>query len=368
MILMLRYIDQASLQLLGLLPISQSVIFKKLIIKQMLLSLLGLFFLIFMMAFVQEEVPSFFGYRTYAEDFLSRIILMEEFSSILIYALPFVLLATGGTLFFYLFFKRHFFRLFNDLLTPLENLNFSYFHYLSKLGILFYIAVVFSLFFGLAVQIDTSQLMILLSENSMMILESFILVFFAALTATAVALYLVRTFHHVHSTLLIIMAFLALYWFLPPSLTALVILKLSQLLYFESDLYDYFLLLYGYVLRVLPIALIIIMLTSQHHLKNPLFKVLDISRTRLFFTIELPLQWKKWLLTFMVLFFLILNEVSTTVLLVPAGFETIIIKIYNLMHYGDFATVAFLSLIQSILVMIFLLPLILLKDDHDHRS
>ena len=52
-----------------------------------------------------------------------------------------------------------------------------------------------------------------------------------------------------------------------------------------------------------------------------------------------------------ILFFLVLNEVTTTVLLVPPGFETIIVKIYNLMHYGDFKTVAFLSLLQSTLVL-----------------
>ena len=362
-ILMLRYIDHTSLQLLDLLPISQHVIFTKLIAKQMLLSFSGLFLLLFMMAFVQEEVPSFFGYRTYAEDFLSRIILMEDFASIIVYALPFVLLAAGGTLFFYLLLKKYFFRLFNDLLSPLEHLSFSHFHYFSKLGILFYVAVTLLLFFGLGAQLEYSKLISLLSENALMIFETFVLVLLAALSATALAFYLVRTFNH---SLLIIMAFSSLYWFLPPSLNALIILELSQLLYFDNDLYGYFLLLYGYILRVLPVALVIMMLTAQHHKKSPLFKLLKLSGRALFFTIELPLQWKKWLLTFIVVFFLILNEVSITVLLVPAGFETIIIKIYNLLHYGDAATVAFLSLVQSLLVMLLLTPLILLKDNHDH--
>ncbi len=351
MILMMRYVDQSSLDTLKFLLLPKFVVLKEVLFKQVYFPLLGTFFLIFVMVFIQEEVPSYFGYRTYAEDFLSRIILMENFESTLFYALPFIVLALGSSGLFYFLIKKNVWKLFDDLITPLEKLDLIHSQKAAYFALIIFVTVALFIFLGLVYKVEYSMLMPLFLENSPILLNSFFLSFFAALGATVLSLYFVNYFNHSRPKMILLVAFLSLYWFLPSSLTALVLLKFSQLFYSNSEVYAYALLLYGYILRVLPVALIIMMIMSRHHDSSYLLRLIKISRWRLFFTIVLPMQWKKWLMVLVILFFLVLNEVTTTVLLVPPGFETIIVKIYNLMHYGDFKTVAFLSLLQSTLVL-----------------
>ena len=365
MILMMRYMDQSSLDTLKFVSISKFVVLKEILFKQNYFPLLGTFFLIFMMVFIQEEVPSFFGYRTYAEDFLSRIILMENFESTLFYALPFILLALGSSGLFYFLSKKNVWKLFDDLIAPLEKLDLIHSQKVAYFGFIIFVAVALFILFGLIYKVEYSMLISLFSENSSILFNSFFLSFLAALCATVLSLYFVNYFNRSRPKMILLIAFLSLYWFLPSSLTALVLLKFSQLFYSNSEAYTYVLLIYGYMLRVLPVALIIMMIVSRHNDSSYLLRFIKISRWRLFFTIVLPVQWKKWLMVLVILFFLVLNEITTTVLLVPPGFETMIIKIYNLMHYGDFKTVAFLSLLQSILVLAALSLLTLTRGIYD---
>ncbi|WP_295421964.1 hypothetical protein [Sulfurovum sp.] len=365
MILMMGYMDQSSLDTLKFLSLSKFSVFKEILLKQNYFPLLGTFFLIFMMTFVQEEVPSFFGYRTYAEDFLSRIILMESFESTLFYAFPFIILALGSAMIFYFLIRKNVWQLFDDLITPLKNFDFIHSQKVVYLSVILFVAVALFLLLGLIYKVEYTKLVSLFSENSSMLFNSFFLSFLAALSATLLSLYFVHYFNHSRQKIILLIALLSLYWFLPSSLTALVLLKFSQLFYSNSEVYAYILLLYGYVLRVLPVALIIMMIVSRHNDSSYLLKFIKISKWRLFFTIVLPVQWRKWLMVLVILFFLVLNEVTTTVLLVPPGFETMIVKIYNLMHYGDFKTVAFVSLLQSMLVLATLSLLTLTRGIYD---
>ena len=365
MILMMHYMDQSSLNTLKFLSLPKTTIFKEILLKQNYFPFLGTFFLVFMMVFVQEEVPSFFGYRTYAEDFLSRIILMENFESTLFYALPFILLAFGSAMLFYFLIRENVWQLFDDLITPLEKLDLIHSQKVVYFTVISFVAVALFILFGLMYKVEYSMLISLFSENSSILFNSFFLSFLAALCATVLSLYFVNYFNRSRPKMILLIVLLSLYWFLPSSLTALVLLKFSQLFYSNSEVYAYVLLLYGYVLRVLPVALIIMMIISRYNKSSYLLRLIKISRWHLFFTIVLPMQWKKWLMVLVILFFLVLNEITTTVLLVPPGFETMIVKIYNLMHYGDFKTVAFLSLLQSMLVLAALSLLTLTRGIYD---
>jgi len=365
MILMMRYVDQSSLDTLRFLPLSKFVVLKEILFKQNYFPLLGTFFLIFIMVFIQEEVPSFFGYRTYAEDFLSRIILMENFESTLFYALPFIILALGSAMLFYFLIRKNVWKLFDDRITPLGKLDLIHSQKVVYFAVVIFVAVALFIFLGLIAKVEYSMFIALFSENISILFNSFFLSLLAALGATMLSLYFIHYFNRSRPKVILLIAFLSLYWFLPSSLTALVLLKFSQLFYSHSEVYAYFLLIYGYVLRVLPVALIIMMIVSRHNDSSYLLRLIKISRWRLFFTIVLPMQWKKWLMVLVILFFLVLNEITTTVLLVPPGFETMIVKIYNLMHYGDFKTVAFLSLLQSMLVLAALSLLTLTRGIYD---
>jgi len=367
MILMMHNIDESSLVTSRFLPISNFVVFKTIILKQSYFALFGTFTLIFMMAFIQEDVPSFFGYRTYAEEFLSRIILMEKFESTLIYASPFIIFAIASSALLYSMLKKSSWNLFQDQITPLNRLNLISSGKFSYLGVLLFSAIVLFIIFQLLNKVNFSVFTTLLSENIPVLLNSLFLAFCASLIATLLSVYLVNYFNYKSSPskMIFLISFLSLYWFLPSSLTGLALLKFSQFYYFESEAYEYGMLIYGYVLRVLPIGLVTMLILSQYSSPAHLFKLLKISKQSMFFNIVLPMQWRGWLMVFGILFFLVLNEITTTVLLVPPGFETIIVKIYNLMHYGDFGTVAFLSLLQIALILAGLSLFALVKGTHD---
>ena len=364
MILTMRYIDESSLKMLKFLPLSGFTLFKEIVFKQMRFSLLGAFALMFMMTFIQEEVPSFFGYRTYAEEFLSRIILMEKFESTLLYSLPFILLSFSGSLLLYLLIKKRRWELYEEVIVPLDGFDFLNFRKVAYLGVFIFLAISIFIFFRLLLKLDYSTLGPLFSENVFILFNSFFLSLLASIIATTLSIYLVKYFNDSFKMITLI-SIASLYWFLPPSLNALALLELSQLVFVESELFSYVLLLYGYVLRVLPIGLVIMFVLSKRNDLNYIFKLVKISRWRFFFNIVLAMEWKKWLLAFCVLFFLVLNEVTTTVLLVPPGFETLIIKIYNLMHYGDFNGVAFVSLLQIGIVLTGLSLFALIRGSYD---
>jgi iron(III) transport system permease protein len=365
MILIMRNIDQSSLITAKFLPLSKFTIFKEVILKQSRLALLGISTLIFMMVFIQEEVPSFFGYRTYAEDFLSRIILMEKIESTIIYAWPFIVFALGTTAVLYFILKKNSWKLFQDHIAPLDKLTLFHSEKFSYISILLFSIIVLFIIFQLLSRVNFSIFATLFSDNSTILLNSFLLSASGAFVATLLSYYLINYFRHSLSKTGLLVAFLSLYWFLPSSLTGLTLLRFSQLYYLDSKIYEYGILLYGYILRALPVGLIIMLILSRHTYSNHLLKFLKIPAHRRFFTIILPIQWKKWLIIFGILFFLILNEITTTVLLVPPGFETIIVKIYNLMHYGDLETVTFLSLMQIILILAGLSFFILTRGLHD---
>ncbi|RLA72840.1 MAG: hypothetical protein DRG78_23305, partial [Epsilonproteobacteria bacterium] len=351
MILMMRYIDESSLKMLKFLPFSNFVLFKEIVFKQIYFPLLGTFALIFMMTFIQEEVPSFFGYRTYAEEFLSRIILMEKFESTLLYSLPFLLLSFNSSLLFYSLVKKRRWELFEETTAPLDRFDFFNSQKIAYLGVFIFLAISLFILFRLLSKLDYSMLDLLFSENITILFNSFFLSLLASIIATILSIYLVKYFNN-FSKIIVLISIASLYWFLPPSLTALVLLKFSQFIFIDSELYSYIILIYGYVLRVLPVGLVIMFILSRHRDLNYLFKLVKISKWHLFFSIVLPIEWRKWFMVFGILFFLVLNEVTTTVLLVPPGFETVIIKIYNLMHYGDFDRVIFLSLLQIAIILI----------------
>jgi ABC-type Fe3+ transport system permease subunit len=57
----------------------------------------------------------------------------------------------------------------------------------------------------------------------------------------------------------------------------------------------------------------------------------------------------------MILMVFSLNELAINILLIPIGLEVLIIKIYNLLHYGDYNTITFLALNQIIVVTLLIL-------------
>ena len=365
MIVMFKNIDENSLNISRFLPISKFEFFKIIILKQSYFSLFTCFVLIFMMAFMQEDVASFFGYRTYAEEFLSRIILMERFESTLVYASPFALVAMFSAILLYFILKKNSWKPSQDQISPLNNLNIITYEKAPYIVVFVFSLISFFLLVKLVLKVDFLQFGTLVDENISVVLNSFFLSILASFIATVLSVYLVDYFKNSPSKMIFLIAFFSLYWFLPSSLVGLTLVKLSQQFYINYEIFEYIMLVYGYVLKVLPLGMMLMLILSQQKNSSHIFKFVKLSKQSVFLKIVFPMQWRAWFIVFIVLFLLLLNEITTTVLLVPAGFETIIVKIYNLMHYGDYETVAFLSLLQISLIMLGLFTLVIMRGFND---
>jgi len=108
-----------------------------------------------------------------------------------------------------------------------------------------------------------------------------------------------------------------------------------------------FIIILGYVARFIPFTV----RATSSGLKqiNPHLEEAALlggsSWMRVIRRIVVPLSWPSLLTGFFIAFILSLGELSTTLLIIPPGSETIPIKIYNLMHYGADHMVAALCLI-----------------------
>jgi iron(III) transport system permease protein len=111
---------------------------------------------------------------------------------------------------------------------------------------------------------------------------------------------------------------------------------------------------FGYVARFIPFAVI----TTSSGLKqvNPRAEeaaFLTSSRwTRVMRKIVMPLSRHSLITSLFIVFILSVGELGTTLLVIPPGRETIVIKIYNLMHYGAEQMVAALCVILIVILLV----------------
>jgi iron(III) transport system permease protein len=322
------------------------------------------FLIIFMLTFVHEEVPSFLGYRTYAEEFLSRIVIMENIKEISFMTIPFILLTflVLGVL------ARTAQSHINDNSNTPSYIFQNFKKPALSVIVILSILVVFmsSLLLKELATIDATTLFI---DNFSALKNSLFLSFFTGILGTIFSLYIYSFIHSDSSTNIKIILILPmlLYWLMPSALSSLSLIELSIYLNQYNILIGYALVVFAYLIKVLPIALLFLLSFKVIQPSDIFLKLHNINAINVFKHITIPLAWSKWLVLTIILTIFSLNELSSTVLLIPPGEETIIVKIYNLMHYGDFSSVAFLSLLQMslILISIFVIGL-LLRRQYDY--
>lgn len=312
---------------------------------------------VFISVFSQQEVTSFLGYRTYAEDFLSRLIVMTDAREVVVFSLPFIFLSFVAVLFLVVIgMKKHLFGLLSRDRCGFTSL--STLSYKSALSHSLFAALVIAsplfLLISLLSHTVLFDLPTLFSDNFKAIQNSLLTASLVAFAGTVLGNCIYRALCRIPNRLLLLVvtALLFGHWLLPPPLIGLGILKTKQL--FTTNLYHYDMLFFcaSYLVRILPVT---VLLTAILHLvlkpqTDGVVTLMRISRYDIFMKLHLPLNWPRWLLVWSILVVLVLGELAMTILLVPPGLETVIIRIYNLMHYGDYSTVAFLSFIQVALV------------------
>lgn len=348
-------LENASLKS-GLMISKPSAVVRHIIFPQIKFSVITAFLIVFMLIFIHEEVPSFLGYRTYAEESLARIVAMENYKEASLASLPFLFLGIIALVVSGLMLRR-----FNMYHGHGNNLSLMKFHintpktHITAGSILLFI-VVGGLVFLLLKELNFHSVDELVADNISSIQNTFILSFVTAIVGTICGGFLykrLRTGSHVKE-LVLWSGVMMFYWLTPSSLCMLALVHLSRLFHCDSIIFDYLILCFGYLLRLLPISFLLFaaMGTITTTRQDIFLRFIKLSAYNQFWKIILPLHWHMWLIIYAVLSVFAMNEVSATVLLIPPGVETIVVRIYNLMHYGDFSSVAFLSLVQVTLVFI----------------
>lgn len=337
---------------------SPGQVYKKIILTQQFFPLAISGLIIFMLVFKHQEVPSFLGYRTYSEEFLNRIIVMSDSQQVSIYSLPFLIIGFFIVMFLlWMISKSHLYNIVENFYQPLS-FTFRKKKMLLLASIL--MALIFPVIFHKIIVLkDISLFFSTILENYKHIENSLSLAVTSAVIGTMLSCYLFNFFKRFNSQAISMVGFSAFlfYWLLPSSLTTLGIIEIVQFFQVNSKILDILVLLFGYQTNLLPIAIFVLCAVQivRKEQDNTILQCLEISNLNIFTKIILPLNWPIWLLIATILSVFVLNELSITVLLIPPGMETIVIKIYNLMHYGDFSLVGILSLIQIVLVSIFVL-------------
>jgi len=309
-----------------------------------------LFLLIFMLSFIHEEVPSFLGYRTYAEEFLSRIVAMENLHEISFITLPFIFIAIVVLIFVNkLIHKEGFQRAYQA--KPYACSKYSIF---AKLILVVLGLLVVFLVSILIKELRVEEISILINENTKAITNSIVLALLTGVIGSYFSWVIYPFISRVRLKFLssFIVLGMLLYWLIPSSLNSLSLVPVSLYLSEYGTFFEYSVLLLAYLIKVIPIGVLII---ASSHFLNAKDVFLDLNRLNkvgLIQYIQFPLHWSKYLFLSTVLSVFSFNELSSTVLLIPPGEETIIVRMYNLMHYGDFSSVAFLSLFQVLIIMI----------------
>lgn len=330
-------------------------VYRQIIIPQLLAPLCGSGLILFFLVFTQQEVPSFLGLRTYAEEFLSRIIVMADPRGASLFALPFLVVGfLAMPLLLYLSSRFRLYSLAND-----RNQSLPFTVRASKIINLFgvlMLALFLSFIAAIFQNLPTENLFNVFVENLKAMAVSSLIALVSAFAGTLIGYFLYNNFTDTkkRAALTLMATVLVAYWLIPPSLTGLGLITIGRFLGIHTELCDIFILLLGYQTKLLPLALFTLAAIQINSQKSDdiVARLVKFPAIRTFTKLVLPLQWPKWLMTATILAIFALNELSLTVLLVPPGIETLVIRIYNLMHYGDYGLVAFLSLAQIALVSV----------------
>jgi len=326
-------------------------VIKIIIFPQLKQFILALYFLLFILVFIDQAVPSILGYRTYTEDLLAQMTLMENIEQIALSALPSYLLVFVFIILWYQL-KQHIFYQ-EQIVSKKGSLRLP-FKWLGFLMLGFTIIYLLWIIFGLSLTFFNSDTYSLLQDNIEVISTSMGFALMTSFVTLCIALmihYVLEKYTHTLFQKLFFSIFL-FYLLIPHSLISLVLLDIYQWVGYFSTVSDYIVFFIGYIFILLPIALFLIYILKTLEKDDSFLLFLPVTALNKWLKIILPRMYLKWLLILFILMIFSLNELSVSILLIPPGFETMIVKIYNLLHYGDKPTIAFLSLVQLFFVIL----------------
>lgn len=357
-IMVYRYMQTESLHIAYYIASAWST-YWRIIFPQLGNKILLAFLFLFILVFIDQEAPSLLGYHTYTEELVSQMTLMEEMQTIVLSAFPSFLLVGLLAFGFIFWFKKNL--LFSTNNTYVIKQGNTYFG--KMMLFILYISLGSIVFILLNTSLSHSM-HTLFNDNSQVIVQTFIFALSVALVTLILGIFFQNMLHYYASRVMHILwaVLLTFYLLLPHSLISLSLLDIYQKIGFFSETGDFLIFFLGYVFVLLPLSCLLLYLFSFREQRDHFLDFFAVSTYQRWKKIIFPGQWPSWMIIFLILIVFALNELSVSILLVPPGFETMIVKIYNLLHYGDKANIAFLSLVQLLfLVSCFIILLLLGK-------
>ena len=353
----LSFINQESIRVASMVA-SRRDIFRFIVKPQLIFTVLLAFFMVFILVFTHSEVSSILGYRTYAEDFLAQISLMDNINQTAIASVPFYILAMVFLIILGLFAKRYKIKFYIK-----EQIDFLLLSFINQKVAFTLFALLLLLFLSvvllLGVQIDFSQFTMLVRDNTEILFNSLLLALVVSSVAVIFSVLIYRAMQRVKAFMVVILLFLTL--LTPSALIGFEVIKIVQFFNLHSEFSDYLFFILSSSFKLIPLGVGLVAILYHRDVEDESLKFFAISKIDIFIKIILPTYASRWLFMVVILCIFALNELSISILLIPIGFEVMIIKIYNLMHYGDYSAVTFLSLMQIGVIVLFLMILRRLK-------
>jgi ABC-type Fe3+ transport system permease subunit len=306
---------------------------------------------IFAISFNMFEVPSILGYRTYSEDFLVQISLVSDLKDVYLPVLPYYFISILFTIIIMIYIKKY-------KIIFYQTTIFEFDIEQNKMGVIGFVFLFFfvGIILGLLLKnLDYSQLEGFYEDNIETILLSILISFFVACITLFTSIYIYRCIQDEPSRFIknsfVFCIFLV--FFLPSTSIALEILVLKQLV--PNINLDYVLYIWSQCLNLLPIGVLIVYIIYMRNVRDEALTLYNMPKKYKLFYIHIPRYIQRWVIALMILMVFSLNELAINILLIPIGLEVLIIKIYNLLHYGDYNTITFLALNQIIVVTLLIL-------------
>lgn len=361
LILGLATLDRPGIEM-GTLHSGYREIIKKLVLPRLLPVVIVGGIAVFALTFMEGEVPPLIGIRVYPEEFMSRVALESTFGGAAVAALPFFIIAFSAVIILLAFWPKGIQLTWQQNGIAILDRHIKKIPYSWLLAIFIVTLLLTPIVLLLKIAGDTG-FSDFFAKNTAAILTSFNLGFGSALLTLIVA-YILADFILVAKKRyqIFILAILTAQLFLPGSLLGLGMIELTHfpgLGWLDSG---NLLLIVTHSLHQIPYATLLLVWLNW----------LDINRSRddlrlvgaswfnTFRYLRFPREWPRLLVILGLVFVLALAELSSTILVVAPGTETIILRLYNLMHYGNREAVAALAFVQALLIILILLSLITL--------
>ncbi len=322
---------------------------RHILLPQLRLPLLAAGALVFAMSFTHGEVTTLTGYPVYAEEFLARIVLSDDPLDSAAAALPQVSVALFLVPLLHALGKNVLSASWRpglfDRITTLIPYSSCCITFLA-LSTVFLLPAAMVARAGFEGVFDKHG--VALASTVPLAMSSAML---ATIMARAIADMACQLGNDARALVLTVLLVQVL---LPGSLMALGTIELSQVSGLTWLRHGDTLMVLSHAFRVAP--LLVIVLVGIHKVpdkgEQAFLAMMSVTRWYRFLHLQLPRQWPEWVLAFGLGFILTLSELPTTVLTVAPGTETVILRLYNLMHYGAWDGVKGLACVQGGLIVL----------------